>query len=159
MAESSIKATLWNIYFIYSFEIYTLASTCWCLILSWMPPLLLWYVYIMYVYIMPPLLLWYVYISSTSGSMCVTDPPGVATTDTVFICTQRRELCHSDVEGLMQGCQSKGSMDGVERIREEEHLGAAIWVPVCGQKWQTGRRGLTRKQSSKSRGLQAGMKP
>lgn len=32
MAESSIKATLWNIYFIYSFEIYTLASMCWCLI-------------------------------------------------------------------------------------------------------------------------------
>lgn len=56
-------------------------------------------------------------------------------THTVFLCTQRRELCHSDVEGLTQGCQSKGRVDGAKRIREEGDLGAAMWVPVCGQKW------------------------
>lgn len=109
------------------------------------------------------LLVWYVYISSPSRSMCMADHVHVhdqvhvhGSTHTVFLCTQRRELCHSDVEGLTQGCQSKGRVDGAKRIREEEDLGAAMWVPVCGQKWQTGRRGLTRKQSSKSRDCRLG---
>lgn len=99
---------------------------------------------------MPLLPVWYVYISSTSRSMCRADPPGA--TYSVFICTQRRELCHSDVEGPNAAMSEQRKCGCSQEDKRGRGLGVAMWVPVWGQKWQTSRCGLTREQSSNSRG-------
>lgn len=101
-------------------------------------------------------MVWCVYIQfylQVQMHICMTDTPGAPLGS--LICTQRRELCHADMEGLIQGWQRKERWMESRGLREEG-LGTVMWVPMCGQKWKTGSQdnSLTRQQSLKRRGLE-----
>lgn len=80
----------------------------------------------------------------------MTDPPRLHT---------KKGLHHSDTEGLIQGCQSKGRVDGVKRIQGGRRLryrdvGSSVWADVENRQTQTHRK--TRLEEKTVAGLSHG---